>query len=242
MSLKSFIKRTFFTAAENKGLYSQYEKKSWSQSGEDIIIEYLFRLRKIDKPACLDIGAYDPVVSNNTYKFFLKGSRVVNIDANPEAIEKFRAHRSTDINLNIGIGASEGQFDFYIMEDSALNTFSESEKKNLETLGHRLHEVKKINMLTINQVAEKYFYNSPIDLLSIDAEGVDFDIIQSLEFAKYEPKVICIETINYTPDGTGTKRFDLCSYIEDAGYFEYANTNINSIFILKKWWFEKSEL
>ena len=86
---------------------------------------------------------------------------------------------------------------------------------------------------------EKYFKNGTVDLLSIDAEGVDFEIIQSLDFTNHQPKVICIESINYTPDGTGTKRIDLCSFIENAGYHEYANTNINSIFVQKNWWFGK---
>lgn len=237
MSVKNFIKKLFNIATVTTNNLSPHEKISWSQSGEDIIIEYLFRLRKIDTPVCLDIGAYHPVFANNTYKFFLKGSKVVNIDANPSSIESFLKHRSTDINLNIGIGGSEGDFDFYIMDDPALNTFSGPEKVNLEKMGHHLKEVKKIKMLTINQIADKYFSDTPIDLLSVDAEGVDFDIIKSLNFSSYQPKVICIESINYTPDGTGTKRLDLCRYIEDAGYYEYANTNINSIFVNKQWWF-----
>lgn len=214
-----------------------YKKESWSQSGEDIIIEYLFGLRKIEQPSCLDIGAYHPMVANNTFKFFRKGSKVVNIDANPAAIEMFKQYRRKDINLNIGIGAQKGSFDFYIMEDAALNTFSEAEKESLEKLGNKLKEVKKIAMLPVNEVLEKYFALKAPDLISIDAEGVDIDIIRSFDFSKYSPKVFCIETINYTPDGTGTRRIDLCDMIETAGYFEYANSNINSIYVNKVWWF-----
>ena len=76
-------------------------------------------------------------------------------------------------------------------------------------------------------------------MVFIDAEGIDFQIIKSFDFSKYAPKVICIETINYTPDGTGTKRQDLCDYIEQQGYFEYANTNINSLFVNKEFWYAK---
>lgn len=237
MSIKNFIKKllTFVTIRSN--ILNQYEKVSFSQSGEDIIIEYLFGLRKIDKPTYLDIGAYHPVAANNTYKFFLKGAKGVNIDANPAAIENFIVTRPTDINLNIGIGKSEGEFDFYIMEDAALNTFSLEEKTSLEKMSNRLKEVKKIKMVPVNNVLKEYFDNRSPDLISIDAEGVDFDIVKSLDFNKYAPKVICIESINYTPDGTGTKRLDLCKFIEQVGFFEYANTNINSIFVNKAWWF-----
>lgn len=239
MSIKGFIKKITTQGAASFNGTGQYAKTSYAQSGEDIIIEYLFGLRKIQQPAFIDIGAYDPVFSNNTYKFFLKGATGINIDANPVSIERFIQERSTDINLNIGVGANNGEFDFYIMENSSLNTFSEKEKNNLEQMGHRLQEVRKIKVLTINQVLERYLSGRAIDLLSIDAEGVDFDIIKSLDFNTYHPKVICIETINYTPDGTGSKRLDLCRYIEEAGYYEYANTNINSIFVNKHWWFNK---
>lgn len=237
MTIKNIIKKLFNIATVQTNSVHQYEKKSYSQSGEDIIIEYLFRLRNIDKPVCLDIGAYHPVVSNNTYKFFLKGSKVVNIDANPAAIEKFDETRPGDTNLNIGIGADTGEFDFYIMEDVSLNTFSLEQKVSLEKMGNRLREVKKIKMVPVNHVLKEYFGNIAPDLISIDAEGVDFDIVKSFDFNEYAPKVICIETINYTADGTGIKRFSLCEYIEAAGYFEYANTNINSIFVNKAWWF-----
>lgn len=56
-------------------------KTSFSQSAEDIIIEFLFGLRKITSPSFIDIGGYDPVYGNNTYKFYLKVASGVNIDA-----------------------------------------------------------------------------------------------------------------------------------------------------------------
>jgi FkbM family methyltransferase len=226
----------FFKKQKTKDFYNM----SFSQSGEDIIIEYLFRLRKITSPSFLDIGAYDPTFGNNTYKFYLNGSKGVNIDADPSAITKFNLKRIKDINLNIGVGSISGLLPFYIMEESSLNTFSKIELDNLLLTGQKLKNTINIAVLPINEVFEKYFNEEACDLLSIDAEGVDFEIIQAMDFNKYAPKVICIETINYTPDGTGTKREDLCSYIESKGYYEYANTNINSIFIKKGWWFNKS--
>lgn len=239
--LKRILRKVRRFTAVPADLNAHYRKESWSQSGEDIIIEYLFSLRKLEVPLCLDIGAYHPVVSNNTYKFFRKGARCVNIDANPAAIDLFLKTRPEDINLNIGVGGEKGVFDFYIMEDDSLNTFSLAERHSLEAMGHRLKEVKKIQVLQINDVLERYFPGQSPDLISIDAEGVDEAIIRTFDFNRFAPRVICIETINYTPDGTGTKRTDLCKMIEDRGYFEYANTNINSIFIYKHWWFSNRE-
>lgn len=215
---------------------SDPHKISFSQSGEDIIIEYLLGLRNIITPTFLDVGGYHPVYANNTYKFFLKGARGVNIDANPAAIENFTKKRPQDVNLNVGVGSKEGTFAFFIMEEESLNTFSEEEMRNLISLGHQLKQKIDIPVVEIDKIFEEHF-KAGCDLFSLDAEGVDFAIIESFDFDQYAPKVICVETINYTPDGTGSKRDDLCNYIESKGYFEYANTNINSIFVNKAWWF-----
>ena len=239
MWIKNKAARIINNFLVDKPSHNSIGKISFSQSGEDIIIEYIFKLRNIQNPTFVDIGGFDPIDLNNTYKFFLKGSRGLNIDANPYAIERFKAKRASDINLNVGIGDHEGEFEFYIMDYEALNTFSAEEKENLLKLGNRLKEVRKIKMVTINKIFEKYFPNTQVDLVSIDAEGIDFQIIKSFDFSRYAPKVICIETINYTPDGTGTKRQDLCDYIEKQGYFEYANTNINSLFVNKEFWYAK---
>jgi FkbM family methyltransferase len=235
--IKKFAKKVLKIAAGNAEATDPH-KISFSQSGEDIIIEYLLGLRNITIPTFLDIGGYHPVYANNTYKFFLKGSRGVNIDANPVAIEIFNKKRPQDVNLNIGVGSKEGTFPFYIMEEESLNTFSEEEMHNLKSLGHRVKQQIDIRVVEVNKILEEYFKGG-CDLFSLDAEGVDFEIIQSFDFDKYAPKVICVETINYTPDGTGSKRTDLCHYIEEKGYFEYANTNINSIYVNKNWWFNK---
>jgi FkbM family methyltransferase len=211
---------------------------SYAQCGEDLIVAYLFQLRGIKIPTCLDIGAYHPHFANNTYRFHLMGSRVVNIDANPAAIAMFSAERKSDTNLNIGVGVRRGEFDFFIMEDEALNTFSSEEKESLIAMGHTLKKIIRIPVQPINEILQTYFADG-LDFLSIDAEGVDFDIVRALDFQQHAPKVICIETINYTTDGTGSKRTDLCTFLIQAGYVEYANTNINSIFVLQQWWFKK---
>lgn len=236
--IRDIVKKIIRMTSRNSGIADPH-KISFSQSGEDIIMEYLLGLRNISVPTFLDIGGYHPVYANNTYKFFLKGARGVNIDANPAAIESFKKKRPQDVNLNVGVGSEEGTFPFFIMEEESLNTFSIEELGNLKLSGHSLKQGLDIPVVKVNKIFEQYFKENGCDLFSLDAEGADFDIIRSFDFNKYAPKVICIETINYTPDGTGSKRTDLCSYIEEKGYFEYANTNINSIYVNKDWWFNK---
>ena len=40
---------------------------------------------------------------------------------------------------------------------------------------------------------ETKYKNEKIDFLNIDVEGADFDILKSLNFDVYRPKLICVE-------------------------------------------------
>src|SRR3954468_21715772 len=97
-----------------------YSKRSFSQCGEDLIVDHIFQQLKIEKPSYLDIGAYHPKRLSNTYLFYLKGSRGINVEPDPSLFEAFLNERQEDINLNIGIGPKSGTADFYIMNEPAL--------------------------------------------------------------------------------------------------------------------------
>ena len=72
--------------------------------------------------------------------------------------------------------------------------------------------------------------------MTLDAEGLDFDIIKSIDFNKNFPKVICIETISFSNQSKGSKNTDLIDFIIDKGYILYADTFLNSIFVKKEVW------
>ena len=210
---------------------------SYSQCGEDLLVDYIFKLRGIERPSYLDIGAHDPYYLSNTALFYQRGSRGINIEANPTLIPKFQEHRAEDINLNVGLGKAKGLMDFYVMQDSTLSTFSKKECKKMYAHGKEVREVVKINLTTINQILIKYCKNIFPDFLTIDVEGMDFQILQTIDFSKSYPKVICVEAAEYSPIGAGKRRNELITFLEEHGYHEYANTNLNAIMVKNEFWF-----
>jgi FkbM family methyltransferase len=213
-------------------------KQSYSQCGEDLIVDYIFSLRGIQFPEYLDIGANDPFFLSNTALFYKKGCRGMNIEANPRSLGKLRRFRSRDINLNIGIGPVEDELDFYILSDPTLNTFSKQEAENIAATGrYKILSVQKIKLITIEKLIDEYGNGKFPDFLSIDVEGMDFDILRSLPFEKYSPKVICVEAAEYSPIGAGARRDDIIALLVSKGYYEYANTNLNAIMVRKDFWF-----
>jgi FkbM family methyltransferase len=214
----------------------RYSKKSYSQCGEDLIVDYVLQLRGVSNPSYLDIGAHHPYFISNTALFYERGCRGINIEANPQLIPLFHKHRPEDINLNIGIGARNGQLDFYVMEDSSLSTFSQRERDNLARAGKIQANVIQVRIRTISPVLSESFGGLFPDFLTLDAEGMDLDILQSIDFNKHWPKVICVEAAEYSPVGAGARRADLIDFLLSNNYIEYANTNLNAIMVNKEFW------
>jgi hypothetical protein len=234
----ALIKRIF----SDRGLsqHGQFERISYSQSGEDLIIDYIFRRRKISNPSYLDLGANHPFSINNTFLFYQRGARGINIDANPASVKLFEQFRPLDINVNIGVGVSPGKQDFFILNDPALSTFSEHEANIQKMNGKFIVKTLPVQVKTVNSIIEDYCGGVFPDFINIDLEGLDESIFSSINFEKSKPKVICLETVEYTVDGTGKKNEQLIRMVVEAGYSVYADTNINTIFVENKFWFNAS--
>lgn len=208
-------------------------KASYSQTGEDVIIEYLLSSLKISHPTYLEIGTNQPKICNNTYGFYKKGCRGVCIEPDIEMVRLIKKHRPKDVILNIGIGINdEENANFYLFPGlvNGWSTFSKKEadiRKKESGLDYRTLSVPLIN---INTIMKDYFEPHP-NFISLDVEGLDLEILQSIDFEKFKPEVICVETITFGYlNNTESKITEINDYMHGKGYFAYADTHINTIF------------
>jgi FkbM family methyltransferase len=208
---------------------------TYSQAGEDRIVSYLFSSLNINKPTYLDIGTNEPVISNNTYMFYDRGSSGVCIEPDVAMFERIKRKRSRDVVLNIGIGINNSKgADFYLFPGklNGWSTFSDEEARIREAESGVKAEVIIIPLQNINDIIEKYFNPWP-NFISLDVEGMDLDILQSLDFARFKPEVICVETISFSITNTEEKLNDIIDFMHGKGYFTYGDTHINTIFCRK---------
>lgn len=212
-------------------------KKSFSQCGEDIIIKYIFDTLGILYPTYIDIGAHDPYKHSNTALFYLLGCRGVNIEPDPDLFQKFPEKRPQDVNLNVGIAEKSDSLEFFVMKNRTLNTFSRLKAEEYQNeQGVPIAEVKTIPVIPLADVVEKYGKGQFWDFMSIDVEGFELDILQSLDWKKSSPKVICCETISFSTEGRGVKEQKLIDFICSQGYMIYADTNVNTVFVKRELW------
>jgi FkbM family methyltransferase len=205
---------------------------TYAQAGEDRILLYLFGTMGIERPSYLDIGTNHPKIGNNTYLFYERGGTGVCVEPDPALFENLAKVRERDTCLNVGITFDDRkEADFYVFSIPALNTLSKEEAEFRERNGsHKIEKVIKISLKTINEILEDYFERVP-DLVSIDVEGVDLQILKSLDFDRYRPLAICTETITYSENRTEKKIVEILDFVTSKGYFVYADTHINTIFV-----------
>lgn len=218
-----------------------YSKLSFSQCGEDLLISFVLMQLRVDNMTYMDIGAHHPKFINNTFLFYKDGATGINIEPDPLLYKTFLTDRPRDINLNIGINDKDytavENNDFYIISERSLNTFSSEEAREIEAnTPYNIESIKKIETHDINSIFTRYFQHSKLDLLSIDTEGLDFLILKALNFDKFAPKILCVETLTFSASGMGEKRGELIDFIISKGYFVYADTFINTIFVNKDVW------
>jgi FkbM family methyltransferase len=216
-------------------------KKSFSQSGEDRIIKFALDSMGIQQPKYLDIGAYHPYKLSNTAIFYESGSKGLNVEPNPDLFSAFLKRRKRDVNLNVGICDSEGEMAFYIMSPSTLSTFSYKEAQNYVREGHQISCIKKVSTTTIPQIVKKYFDGVFPEILSIDTEGMDLIILKTIDFSQSSPVIICVETISFSSSRNGKKNMEILDFLDESGYFVYADTYINTVFVKKDSWRRATE-
>lgn len=224
--LKNWIKRISDKIFGYKGLVS------YSQSGEDLILNFLVRSRKLANVSYLDIGSGHPKTLSNTYFFYKHGYQGVTVDANPENVAMHRSLRPNDISLNLGVGADCNEsVEFYIASSRALSTFSKTEAERYEKeTNQKIERVIKVPIKKADDLIDKYFKGHAPCIVSIDVEGWEIEVLKSLDFQKYQPEIFCIETLIYSEDKTCKKNLDITKFMLDKGYQVYADTMINTIY------------
>jgi hypothetical protein len=85
---------------------------SFSQFGEDLVIEELLNQMGISHGFYVDVGAFDPVIGSNTLLLFRRGWSGVKIEVDERRIERFRRARPRDWNLACGVSKVAGRKQF----------------------------------------------------------------------------------------------------------------------------------
>jgi len=205
-------------------------KGSYSQKGEDLVIEKLLKSKSTG--FYVDVGAHDPKFRNNTKRFYKKGWHGINIEPDYDNYLKLIEDRPKDINLNIGISNDDRVLDFYRFIPDAISTFSKENLDQYLKYGFKLREIRRVKTKCLSEVLTKYVKNKTIDFISVDAEGYDLKVLESNDWRKFIPTVVCVEgCYHYNAKNVFEKTEEIRKFMSKAGYGLAYTNNINDIYV-----------
>lgn len=178
---KLFLLRKLFLTKTKFSYHSQF--------AEDVSIHRLFP--KNYKGFFVDVGCFHPKKYNNTWVLYRKGWRGINIDIDSIKIEGFNLVRPSDLNVHSAVSDKEGEVTywangFYSLTTSLDASFVEGKSGYIKKTA-KCHRLKDI-------IDGTKYKDKKIDFLSVDAEGHDLEVLRSLDFERYDPSLVAVET------------------------------------------------
>ena len=197
---------------------------SYSQYGEDLFLTHLLGYDR-SHGVYVDIGCFHPIFYSNTYVFYQRGWQGYCIDANPDWSAEWARYRPNDRFIHSAI-APQASSMVYVRNkqhpamNQLLSPASLDESKfPVDRFSRQLVQAAPLGEVLRNA-------NTPraIDLLSIDCEGMDLAILQTLDFAEFTPRVVCIE------DHEVSTTSPVHAFLQTRGYSMRAMLGISKIF------------
>lgn len=240
-AMRSLLKKYLSASARNRLSSHQpsflFRKASYSQCGEDLLVAFVLDLMHGTRPKkYLDVGANHPFHLSNTALLYAKGGAGILVEPDPYFARLLRNKRPRDKVLQNGVHFSgEDRADFFVMDSPTLNTFSRQEMERYVAMGHQLSNTLTVELKNINAILETA---GELDFMNLDIEGLDKSILETIDWTKYRPTCICVETLTYETRQEPRKLNDIIEWMLAQDYILYADTFINSIFVDRRQWLQ----
>jgi FkbM family methyltransferase len=212
----------------------QYACTSYSQCGEDLIIDFVARQCGIEIKSYFDIGANHPFHYSNTYLSYSRGASGVCVEPIPALAEEFSRARPRDTVSSSVISVTTEPLTFYVLDPSTLSTFDpEALDRALLTPGASIVDTIQVSPVSLDNMFEEY---GVPQLLCIDVEGGDLEVLASWDMSRFRPPLLCVEDLEYSTVRTTRRPLGVTDYLCKQGYMLFSNTFINSVLVDASVW------
>jgi FkbM family methyltransferase len=167
---------------------------SYSQRHEDINL-----LRALGEEQTsgfyIDIGAGHPVFDNVSFAFYLKGWSGIAVEPNPRLAALARSIRPRDRNVQVLVGARNGEADFYLVDDfHGFSTTVEAHARSARSDFGKASQTMRLPMVTLAGLCAGHGAGE-IDFLKIDVEGAEAEVLAGNDWDRFRPKIVLVEAL-----------------------------------------------
>jgi len=195
--------------------------KFYSQCNEDkLMLKYL--PEKIG--TYIDVGAGQPVRGSNTYYFYKKGWTGHLFEPIQSNINLLNFFRKRDLKYRKLIGEINSKSEFYEFVPTEYSTTIKSIAEDLMAQGKKLRKVYELESIRLSDTNIEL---SPLEpsFISIDVEGADLQVLNSIDWSRIKPRVVCIE------EASETKSILIKEKLKLEGYLLVENSEISKIYL-----------
>jgi len=181
--------------------------KYYSQNDEAKFILDFFPVEF--KGRLVEIGAYNPEIFSNSRNLIEMGWGAILVEPSKqcyEVIEKFYIGNENVEVINAAIGPNNGELDFW---DSA-GACATGNNLHYERWKNNTNDYVKIKVPMIDWKTFTRLYGNKFDFISIDTEGMDYEILKQINLFDSGVQLICIE---YTYNSQ-----EIYDYIKSYGF------------------------
>ena len=201
----------------------------YSQNGEDFLLHKIFQ----NKPTgfFVEVGCIDGRRFSNSVSFEEIGWKGMCIEAHAGYIELLKKNRPNSVICHCA-AAEEDEHDvlFYANARGSLSTLDKSREAEFrDNFGDYFtgFEEQNVRKRRLDSLFAEFGVNK-IDFISIDIEGYEVEALKGIDFGKYKPLVIVVESDNLDHK----RRID--EILLPVGYYEIAHLKSNIFYSLDK--------
>ena len=166
--------------------------ESYSQNGEDVV---LWRaLRNVPQGRYIDVGANKPVLWSITYAFYQRGWRGITIEPIHEYADEHRAERPGDLLVEAVVSDSgDATVVLHEIPGGGLSTIVDTISSRHADAGWEVRDVVVPVRRLDDILVEAQWSGLDIHFMTVDVEGAEPAVLNSIDLRVWRPWVIVIE-------------------------------------------------
>lgn len=192
--------------------------------GEFAIIKSVLSVKQ--HSLVIEVGANDPFTGSMSWPLIHRGWKAMLVEPHPAAFERLGREYQDNPRVtlvNKACSCQKGQLPLIIGSDGdwgSLSTICTDDDPILNQ--RRTNESITVQVVRLQDLLAEHHVSKDFAVLSVDTEGMDYEVLQGLNLSIFRPKVIITE--DYAPK-------DMAKYkmLEEAGYLLLRKCNANSV-------------
>lgn len=169
--------------------------ESSAQNGEDVVLWRALSEVPVGTGRYIEVGANDPVAFSITWSFYQRGWRGITAEPVPAYVAAHRALRPEDVQVECVIGALDGdEVVLHQIDDTGLSTIAGDIAERHAGSGYvvtdRTVAVRRLDAVLVDAGWDD---GGDIHLLTVDTEGSEQAVLESIDLHRFRPWVLVVE-------------------------------------------------